>query len=572
MTAKTFRFSPYLKTMARFLRDNRNMWHQADITKDLFQLKRNFPFLKEKTKVGTSKNVLVVSLTSFLYQIKLEALFAKALQLNGCAVQVVTWRHCFWAQAYFRLFGIDSFVYLDDYLREFSDKDVAEDCQKLLKQGLGFQQVKAWRVKGCRVGQQVLSTVARICHGTPDLNNPTARALFEKYLRYNLRSISAAERVLTEVSPDILLFNEAQGANYGCFFDLGHQQKRDLIQFVQPLRDDALIFKRFDDESYGLHPNSLSKSTFERIKNFSWAPEHEEELWQEFSQRYGGKWFLSQRNFENTIQKDRAAIVRQLGLAEDKKTAVVFSHVLWDANLFYGEDIFEDYEDWFLETVKAACRNSAVNWVIKLHPGNVWKRKRENIQGELREVTIIREQIGPLPEHVKLLFPETDINAFSLFKMADYGITSRGTIGMELPCFGVPVLTAGTGRYSGLGFTIDSSSQKEYLIKLGRIQSFPRLSPDATLLAKKHAFAVFSLRPCPFSSIKTQFKYQKKGTHPLDHNYALLLDSLESLRQARDLKMFTDWVLHSSEPDFLQDRSVLAGDEEIAAVSYVDQN
>ena len=34
-----------------------------------------------------------------------------------------------------------------------------------------------------------------------------------------------------------------------------------------------------------------------------------------------------------------------------------------------------------------------------------------------------------------------------LFKVIDYGITVRGTIGIELPCFGIPVITAGTGRY-----------------------------------------------------------------------------------------------------------------------------
>jgi hypothetical protein len=50
---------------------------------------------------------------------------------------------------------------------------------------------------------------------------------------------------------------------------------------------------------------------------------------------------------------------------------VVFSQVLWDANLFYGEDLFEDAGEWFVETVRVACANSAMNWLIKLHPANV---------------------------------------------------------------------------------------------------------------------------------------------------------------------------------------------------------
>ena len=47
--------------------------------------------------------------------------------------------------------------------------------------------------------------------------------------------------------------------------------------------------------------------------------------------------------------------------------------MLWDANLFYGDDIYEDYSEWFYETVKSACINKDINWLIKLHPGNIWK-------------------------------------------------------------------------------------------------------------------------------------------------------------------------------------------------------
>ena len=37
--------------------------------------------------------------------------------------------------------------------------------------------------------------------------------------------------------------------------------------------------------------------------------------------------------------------------------------------MFYGRDLFADQEEWFVETVRAAAANDAVNWVVKLHPG-----------------------------------------------------------------------------------------------------------------------------------------------------------------------------------------------------------
>ena len=52
-------------------------------------------------------------------------------------------------------------------------------------------------------------------------------------------------------------------------------------------------------------------------------------------------------------------------------------------------------------------------------------------------------------------------------------MTVRGTVGCELACYGIPVITAGNGRYSDEGFTIDPKSKEElykYIENLGKIE------------------------------------------------------------------------------------------------------
>jgi hypothetical protein len=51
-----------------------------------------------------------------------------------------------------------------------------------------------------------------------------------------------------------------------------------------------------------------------------------------------------------------------------------------------------------------------------------------------------------------VLLPDTKISTLSLYRFADYGVTVRGTPGLEIACFGKPAFTAGTGTYAGLGF------------------------------------------------------------------------------------------------------------------------
>jgi hypothetical protein len=539
--------------LLHLLRNNSNLFYIRDIAKDYLRLKKNCGFLKNDFGDMSGKKVLIVSLSHFLYQIKTEAMLAKALQSEGCRVNVLTWKHFFWPRKYFNLFGIDEFVYFEDYLSKFNNCEYREDLNDFLSRKMSFQEVKKWKYKKCRIGQQVLSMIVRRVHGTPSLLEPKICGLFAYYLKRQLRSINAAAVMLEEARPDIVIFNEANDSIYGGIFDLAFDRGSDTIQFVQPLRDDALIFKRFTLESKGMHPNSLSKSTFDRIKEIDWTDDMEKALWREFSIRYGGKWFLSQRNQVGTVSKDRRQIIEQLGIDSSKKTAVVFSHVLWDANLFYGDDLFQDYEDWFIQTVIAACDNPGVNWIIKLHPSNVWKRNRDRVKGELREAVVIRERIGKLPGHVCLLYPDTDISTFSLFNVADYAVTVRGTVGMEIACFGKPVFTAGTGRYSGLGFTIDSESSKDYLDKLSKIGDFPLLNGEQTLLAKKHAYTVFNLRPWKMESFRAEFNYKKKGSHPLDHNLYPQISSVKEAAAARDFSKFSEWVLNSKDSDYLED-------------------
>src|SRR5205823_4121339 len=110
------------------------------------------------------------------------------------------------------------------------------------------------------------------------------------------------------------------------------------------------------------------------------------------------------------------------------------------------------------------------------------------------------------------------------------------------PCFGKPTLTAGTGRYSGLGFTIDSASAGEYLGRLAALQDTPPMSPEQKHRARRHAHAAFLLRPWKMTSFRSQFDYRKEGAHALDHNLACNAASLSEARRNGDLERWTAWA------------------------------
>lgn len=545
--------SALLRKAYRAATDPARARREAAVLRDLvaFRAGPARAFRRARPRRSGSGRVLIISLSDQVYQLKLEGVLATALRLEGYRPLVLTLQNARWAEPYLRAFGVEDFAYPEQLLDPAHEAEAEAAAAEFLAGEPTVQSLKALEFRGAKVGQQTLSSLSRgFERGRISLAHEDVRAALPGILRDSMKAVLAGEALLDRTDPEIVIFNEKGYAGFGSIYDVALSRGANVIQFVAAGIHwrDALLFKRYTEETRRLHPASVSRESWEALRRLPWTPERERELRGEFDLRYGG----GEKHPDAGLQEGKRIVpadeVRaQLRLDPEKKTAVVFSHVLWDANLFYGEDLFEDQETWLVETVRAACGNPRANWIVKLHPANMYKAER----GELNDRVAIREALGELPPHVKLLEPETEINTFSLFEVCDYGITIRGTIGMELPVFGIPVLTAGTGRYSGLGFTNDSASAEEYLANLGSIESIPPLPEEETLLAKRHAYGLFRLRPFRFASYRAHFLPAAQLRHPLSHNLELLPRSPEEVERADDLRGFAEWALDRSKLDYL---------------------
>ena len=502
-----------------------------------------------------ARPVYIASLSGLLYSVKLESMLAKALQLHGLRPVVVTRRRPWWTQRFFGAFGIGDFVYLEDYATTPEETAAAErHAAGLLAAGASVPLVKKWSYEGAPVGQYALSTLARTQHrGMPDLRDAEVLASLRAEVARTIANVMQA-RKLVRAQPQgaAWLFNEVNYSDYGPMFYAAFEAGNNVVQFGHALRDRAMIYKRLTPETYRIHPNSVSRGTLETLAGARWTEAHQKTLEAEFAGRYGGGSWFYRRDQEGARIKAEGEVRRQLGLDLSKKTVVVYSHILWDANLFYGDDLFDDNEHWFIETLKAACRNDRVNWVVKLHPAIKWKMEWDGAKGELDEEVAIRQKIGALPPHVKLLYPNTDINTYSLLSLTDVGVTIRGTIGIELACLGVPVVTAGSGRYSGLGFTHDPATRADYLQLLSRVQELPRLDAPQLDVARKYAYTLFCLRPWAMTSFENSYDTAIKGFSQFNPALRLRASSFAELERAADLRKFARWAIDERTVDYVE--------------------
>src|SRR5262249_9704197 len=160
----------------------------------------------------------------------------------------------------------------------------------------------------------------------------------------------------------------------GQLFEVGLAAGADSIYYSFGQRQHTWIFKRYSSSNREDHYFSLAPETWQKVQSTPWTESHQRELDEEFKGRYEPKSQLDTRRLQEGKQfKSPETIHRQLGLAPNRKTAVVFSHITWDEALFFGSDLFDDFEHWLLETTRAACNNRNLNWIIKLHPANMIK-------------------------------------------------------------------------------------------------------------------------------------------------------------------------------------------------------
>ena len=329
---------PYLVKFREYLRKPiRSLGRDLDMLRDLSSFKERYKAILNEESGGCqslSKRLLVVSLSSVPHRIKLEIVLAKALNLRGYAPQFLTYKSQWvpnYSSKYFDSARFGTTIYLEQYSRQVMEyeSEIKEIARNTLTNSLSTAQLCDFMYRGSRVGEHILSNLSRAYHeGRVDISSERSRLYIRRVFPEVLRTVRFAEVLLSSTKPDMVLFNDTVYGNYGPICDVAVARGINTIQFTWALEDDALIFKRWSENTRNLHPNSLSPDSWAYVKRIAWTPQCDQELQQHFHDMYGGRWFMSQRNQHKKMMKNRSEIQDQLGLDPDKKTVVVFSHIL----------------------------------------------------------------------------------------------------------------------------------------------------------------------------------------------------------------------------------------------------
>ena len=118
---------------------------------------------------------------------------------------------------------------------------------------------------------------------------------------------------------------------------------------------------------------------------------------------------------------------------------------------------FRDFLDWIEVTLDVAERVKDVNWLFKAHPVDAWYGKANS--ASLDELVKLRNR-----PNMKSADPGW--TGGDMIYALDGIVTCHGTIGVEAPILGTPVLVPYTGWYGHAGFVVCSENRTDYINKL----------------------------------------------------------------------------------------------------------
>ena len=419
-----------------------------------------------------------------------------------------------------------------------------------------FDAMRALSVECVPLGEIALSTYCRY-HGKARVNiqDPETRRELRIWLVYIWRSYRAAHAMFGEHHISAAYFTETFMEEYGGFYYAALNLGLNILRFAGTVRDDGLIVQHRDWGSERLHHAALHPSTWAAVKSLPDLPRIKAELTRNFADRYGEKWHRSKRNQPGAKIVDPVLARAELGMSKERKIAVVYSHILYDTIFFFGTDLFQDYATWLVETVRAACSNDRLEWFIKVHPANVWRGETQQLLGgRYQEEILISQTLGTLPPHVHIVPADSKISPLTWMRLADFGITVRGTSGLEMAALGKTVITAGTGRYEGNGFTLDPKTAADYLALLGRLPDVAEPTPLEVEWAERYAHAIFLLKPFEVKSVEPRLAAGRSKVVASD-DLLYVPRSLVGSELPEDLARFGDFVDDRSRIDFLSDFS-----------------
>lgn len=419
--------------------------------------------------------------------------------------------------------AVDNKLYYSDFITPDEYK-LAESLAKKIP----YDDIKSYKYDDLSIGEHAYAGALRY-YARGDLNEESfGEQILRRYLRSALLTAFCLNRILEDNTYDVVCFHHGIYVPQGIITQVCQKKNIRLVTWNPAYKSKTFIFSHYD--SY--HHTMISEDV-ERWKDIKLDASQENAIKEYLrSRRHGtNDWIW----FHDTPEENAEKIKDELGCSFDKPSIGLFTNVMWDAQLHYESNAFDNMLDWVFSSIDYFSERSDLELFIRIHPAEI----RGAIPSRQPLLTEIKRKYKTLPNNIFLISPESQISTYALMDKCNAVAIYNTKTGIEVASEGIPTIVAGEAWIRGKGFAIDVNSKEEYFEILSELPFKSKMSKDKQIQALKYAYHFFMRRMIPIPFIEFD---SKTGL------YSSSLESAEKLKPGnfKGLDLVCDGIINGS--------------------------
>jgi hypothetical protein len=391
------------------------------------------------------------------------------------------------------------------YIGDFVSDTVKKDCLEKTK-NISWDKLNDVYYNDISLIGSIKGSILRYYQGN---YQETDNTILRDYTMSAFLSAFAADKAIQKINPDKIFMSTGIYVDWGPALKIAKKSNIPVTGYMSSYLPARFYFRHVKDASR-INFQILDQEKWDYRKNISLKPIEEYRLKKYIDERY-----FKNRSFDlkkgSTYQKDLDGFLNKYKISKDMPIWGIMSHLNWDSAIEYSPMAYETFDDWIVDTVNKISPITNIQWLIKIHPSEIWSNSSTYGTNQL-----IKRHFPKLPENIKIIPPEENISPLNFYEILNGGITVFGTPGLELALMGKPVILAGEAHYSKKGFTYDGLTVDLYREYLNKTSNVTPLNSEQIQLAQRYAYCYFIQRQIPMPVVKNphstwwEFQFSKR--------------------------------------------------------------
>lgn len=336
-----------------------------------------------------------------------------------------------------------------DYLIEEYYEEAAKNSEIV-----SFENVRDWELDGVFLGEEVFATVLRATFMGSIPDTPYHRLLVKRYVYSATLMFRAATAAYFSIKPDRVVLIHGIYLTHGIAAKAARAMGVPVIVIGSGgIRKDTAILCH--DETY--HHQLIDESNDIWLNTVVSRVQEARILSYAHGKRNLGasQDYLSYH--PNPIE-DVESLRSILDISEKDIVVSIYTNVIWDAQILYASNAFDDIFEWMFFTIEEVAKNKEIIAVIRIHPA---EKKGGNPTNQPMLPEIMR-RFPLLPDNIRIVPPESDLSSYTLAEISSHCVIYGTKMGLELALMKKPVVICGETFSRNKGYGLDIVSKEQY--------------------------------------------------------------------------------------------------------------